>query len=406
MQLRSRKRVFERELAPAANFDVFLPGRLVVAPLDMLYAVIWTDRLVAIATQPHLGGVGVPPVIPPDVETGVSEHRERQRRLDVMKVRRRVSPFRYVPSRARVYLQADLRVPVEHSGSHAIHTRPGRVLGCVDVPICAKRHGRTGDSLIRSIEYLDGGPRTGVLPDRARLHSQRGHVLRWIETIPIATAAGKEHQESASELASFHEWLDLRSMTVYIYMCMNQILLLPFLIPAIAFAAPAATPTPRSAGSAWGALVVNDDTSANEGIGGAAGASWVVLPRVGPGAVSVGPAISASRQSDRWRDGPCNRRLREDILELSADARWVVPFDAKKKVRGFVRTGPGVYRFDYEYQDDNCREYDDSDIDLGWMLGAGAEVALDGGMHFFAAVTGHSSDDDWVALTVGLGFPF
>lgn len=174
-----------------------------------------------------------------------------------------------------------------------------------------------------------------------------------------------------------------------------------------AFAAPAtSTPSSGQAASAWAAVVVNDDTSADSGLGVSGGVSWVIAPRVGPGAVQLGPAVSASRQSDEWRDGPCDRELREEILELTADARWVVPFDARRRFRGYVRGGPGIYRFGYEYQDDECREYDDSEIDFGLMLGVGAEYAFDGGFSLFGAITGHSSDDDWVALTFGMAFPF
>lgn len=139
-----------------------------------------------------------------------------------------------------------------------------------------------------------------------------------------------------------------------------------FLLPAVVGAAsPSAKTSSASAqGSAWGALVLNDDTSANEGIGASAGANWVVVPKAGPGALHLGPALSLSRQSEEWNDGPCDRELEEDILEVSAD---------------------------------------------GCALGRPVrpqEAVLDGGLHLFGAITGHSSDDDWVALTLGLGFPF
>lgn len=168
----------------------------------------------------------------------------------------------------------------------------------------------------------------------------------------------------------------------------------------------ASTKAPPAPASAWVGVVLNDDTSADSGVGVAAGASWTLVPRAGPGAILLGPTLAVSRQSDQWRDGPCNRELQEDIVELTADARFVVPLDPKRRVRAFVRTGPGVYRFRYEYRDDDCREFDDSEIDFGFMLGLGAEVAFEGGLALYGGLTGHSSDDDWIALSLGLAFPF
>lgn len=156
--------------------------------------------------------------------------------------------------------------------------------------------------------------------------------------------------------------------------------------------------------TAWGGLVLNNDTWADEGAGLVGGLQWVVVPELGPGALTVGPTVGISSQSDTRRDAPCDRRFKENIVEVTGDVRWVVP--VSKQVRPFVKAGPGLYWFDTEYRDDDCFEQDDSELDLGFMLGFGAEVSISSSVSLYGAVDVHESEDDWIALNLGVSIPF
>lgn len=201
---------------------------------------------------------------------------------------------------------------------------------------------------------------------------------------------------------------------MYIYTFMNAmtraflplLVLFPFLVGAGAKTPPsrAKTSFPADERTAWVGVVVNDDTWADEGVGLAAGAQWVVLTELGPGHLTVGPALTISTQSETIGDAPCDRQYRENIAVLGADGRFVLPVSAK--VRPFARTGPGIYRFDTEYRDDDCRSHEDDEIDLGWMLGVGVEVDLGSSVRFHGGIDAHASEDDWIALGLGLSFAF